>query len=308
LRLWRTIAEADINDPIFRRVSQIQKPTAGSTLRWRTPRQAWLLIALAATVAVVLAPQMLALVLVLPIIMVTLIVAAPVLLPALIWLAGAFFTGEIIGGIYREKHQNTYDLICASTQGKLNASWSFATGILYRGGYFLPLRWGTRISLRFGLATLAGLTFFALLFVVSNGDIFGIEQLRLLLLLLLFIAVYYSNMMQSFVAGHIIGLLASSFDWAKRDAALVGLLGYVLLSSLPLVGAGLAYFSFRRLVFEPHPLAVLAVESFALLLIIGGRELTIMALWSVLKRRMNSRLGEVGRGEILQRDAAWGVT
>ena len=30
LRLWRTIAEADIHDPIFRRVSQIQKPAPRS--------------------------------------------------------------------------------------------------------------------------------------------------------------------------------------------------------------------------------------------------------------------------------------
>ena len=308
LRLWRTIAEADIHDPIFRRVSQIQKPTARSMPRLRRPRLLWLVASAAIVLTIIMAPQMLALALVLPISMITLIVAAPLLLPAVVWLAGAFSTGEIISGIYREKNQYTYDLICASTQGKLKASWLFATGILHRDGYFPPLRWGSRASLRAGLAALAGLTTFTLLFALSGAVSFGIEQIRLLALPLLIMAVYFTNRTQTFVVSHIIGLLASSFDWAKRDAMLVGLVAYALLNSLPLVGAGTVYFPFRWFVYEPHPLALLAVEACALLLIIAARELTIMALWSVLKRRMNERLGEADRGEILRRDAALGLT
>ncbi len=288
MNLWRTIAEADIHDPIFRRVSQIQKPAAQPLPRLRAPRRLWLLVALASTVVFVLAPQTLALVLILPISMITLVVAAPLLLPALIWFAGAFSAGEIISGIQREKQQNTYDLICASTQGRLQASWSFATGMLHRGGYFLPLRWGTRISLKFGLAALGGLGFFTLLFALSSPVVFGIAQIRLLILPLLILAVYFTNLTQTIVVAHIIGLLASSFDWAKRDAMLAGLLAYVMLHTLPLVGAGLVYLPFRWFVRAPPPLAILAVEAFALLLIIAGRELTIMALWRALKRRMGS--------------------
>ncbi len=308
LRLWRTIAEADIHDPIFRRVSQIQKPAVRSMPRLGRPWLLWLVAALTMALTIIMAPQMLALVLVLPISMITLIVAAPILLPAVVWLVGAFSTGEIISGIYREKNQYTYDLICASTQGKLKASWLFATGIVHRGGYFPPLRWGTRASLRFGLAALAGLTLFTLLFALSDAASFSIEQIRLLVLPLLIMAVYFTNLTQTFVASHIIGLLASSLDWAKRDAILVGLVAYLLLNSLPFVGAGLLYFPFRWLVFEPHPLALMAVEAFALLLIIAARELTIMALWSALKGRMNERLSEIGRGEILRRETALGLT
>lgn len=306
LHLWRTIAEADIHDPIFKRVSQIQKPVRQLPPRARRPRLFWLLGALASTFVLLLAPQSLVAVLIVPFTLITLVVAAPLLLPVLIWFAGAISAGEIISGIQREKEQNTYDLICASTQGKLNASWSFANGMLHRGGYFLPLRWGTRISLRFGLAALGGLGLFVLLFALADPAGFGIAQLRLLLLPLLLAALTFSNLTQTFVVSHIIALLASSFDWAKRDAMLVGLLAYAALHTLPLAGAGLVYLPFRWFVFEPPLLAILAVEAFALLLIIAGRELTIMALWSVLKRRMNERLGVV-RGEILQRDAAWGV-
>ncbi|MYE27711.1 MAG: hypothetical protein F4X87_10970, partial [Chloroflexi bacterium] len=86
-RLWRTIAAADIDDPIFRRVSQIQRLPARSMPRWKLPPLGWLLAALATTVALVLAPQMLALVLVAPMIMISLIVVAPAYLPALVVLA-----------------------------------------------------------------------------------------------------------------------------------------------------------------------------------------------------------------------------
>lgn len=288
LQLWRSIVEADIHDPIFRRVSQTQKPASQPRPRPRRPRLHWPLVGLASAFVLIHAPQLLVAVLIVPFIMITLVVAAPLLLPVLIWLAGAFSTGVIISGIQREKQQNTYDLICASTQGKLNASWSFATGMLHRGGGFHPLRWGTRISLRFGLAALGGLHLATLLFALSDPASFGIAQIRLLLLPLLLAALTFSNLTQTFVVSHIIGLLASSFDWAKRDAMLVGLLAYAVLHTLPLAVAALVYLPFRFFVFEPPLLALMAVEAFALLLIIAGRELTIMALWSALKRRMNS--------------------
>ena len=307
-RLWRTIADAEINNPIFRRVSQIHRPTPRSRPRVQAPRLFWLLAAIATIAAVIVAPQLFVLFFVVPIFMITLIVAAPFLLPLLSWWAGLFSTGEIISGIYREKHQYTYDLICSSTQGKLNASWSFATGILYRGDWFAPLRWGTRLSLRFGSAALAGLTILTLLVAVSESYTVGFEQLRLLLLPLLIMTLYYTNMTQTFVIGHIIGLFVSSFEWAKRDATLGGLVAYFLFSVTPAALAGLAYFAFSWLVIDPHPLMRIGVETAAILLIVVTREAGIMLLWSALKRRMNSTRAEADHGEIPLHDAAWGVT
>ena len=289
MRLWRTITQADNHDPIFRRVSQMRKPPPRRRRRSARPRLLWLAAAIAAALVSIVAPQSLLLVLIVPISLMTLMVAAPVLLPACVWLAGALSTGQIISGICREKSRYTYELICASSPGKLRASWSFATGSLHRGGYFLPLRWGTRTSLRVGIAVLAGLTLLALLYALSGAANFGIEQLRLFVLLPLILAVYFTNMTQSFVLSHTLGLLASSFEWAKRDAMLAGLLAYTLLNSLPLAGAALVYISSRWLAGEPHPLARLLVEASALLLIVAARELTILALWSMLKRRMDSR-------------------
>lgn len=280
-RLWRTIAEADSHDPIFRRVSKGQRPAIDAAPRKREGQALWLLGGLAIALAVIMAPQLLALVLAVPIIMITLVVAAPVYLPVLIWLAGAVATAEIISGIYQEKHQHTYDLICASTRGQLRASWSFASGIVHRGGYFLPLRWGARVSLRIGAAALGGLAFFTLLFALAGRAAFGIEQVRLLLLPLLQLAVYYTNLTQTFASSHIIALLASSFDWAKRDAALAGALGYVILGALPWIGAGLVYGALRGL----------AGEGLALLVVVAGRELVVVGLWRVLGRRMGAGVG-----------------
>ena len=276
-RLWRAIAEAEIHDPIFRRVSTVQRP-ATTRRRPRKPLVVWLLGILAIAFALVMGPQLLALALAVPIGMISLIVAAPVYLPVVIWLAGAYATGEIVSGIYREKHQHTYDLICASTRGQLEASWSFATGLLHRGGYFLPLRWGARASLGCGLLALGGLSFFTLVFALAGQFVFGMEQVRLLLLPLLLLAAYLANLTQTFATSHVVGLLASSFELAKRDAALAGLLGYVLLSGLPLVGAGLVYAAFRGL----------AGEGLALVVVVAGRELVIVALWRVLGWRMGA--------------------
>ena len=204
--------------------------------------------------------------------MVMLIVVAPVLLPVVVLIAGARLTAEVVADIFREKHQYTYDLICASTRGTLDASWSYATGILYRSNWFLPLRWGTRMTMRLGLALLGGLTVIALFTALSSGQDFGIEQARLLLMVLLSLALYYSNMMQTLVMSLVIALVASSFDWSRHDSTLVGVFAYLSLSLLPLLAGGLLLFVFGRVMIEPHPATLMLVEVAALLLVVGLRE------------------------------------
>ena len=287
-RLWRSIVLADIHDPIFRRVSQIQKPALAPRRRIRLPRPLILLVALAIIAAVFHSPELLVLVFVVPILMITLIVVAPILLPVYVLLAGIHLTAEVAAGIFREKHQYTYDLICASTRGTLNASWSFATGILYRSNWFLPLSWGTRATFRLGLALLGGLSVFTLLTAVSSPHLVGFEQIRLLLLVALILALYFSNMTQTLVMSLIIGLYASSFDWSRHDGTLFVIFAYVMLSGLPLLAAALILFVFGRVALEPHPLLMTVVEASALLLVVGLRELLIRLLWSGLERRLNA--------------------
>ena len=140
-RLWQSMA-ADINDPIFRRVSQIHTPDQAPKPRFRLPRLVALLGALAIIAAVIHSPALLILVIAIPMLMIATMVAAPLLVPIATLLAGMHLTAEVISGIYREKRQYTYDLICALTQGRLSVSWSFATGITHRDGWFPALHWG----------------------------------------------------------------------------------------------------------------------------------------------------------------------
>ena len=290
-RLWRSISDAAIDDPIFRRTSQFQRTARASKRQRRLPPTLILLAGLALVAAVVHSPALLVLVLLVPMLLIVLMVASPILLPLYIWAAGLQLTAEVIGGIFREKHQYTYDLICASTRGALAASWSFATGMAHRCDWFTPLRWGTRLSLRAGTALLGGLSVFALLAAISSGSAFGVEQLRLLLMLALLLALYYSNMTQTLALSLVVGLYASSFNLSRQDSMLIGLFLYALLSLLPLLAGALVLVAFGMLALEPGPAAWMLAEAGALLLVIAAREGAVGLLWWGLARRL-----EWGRG------------
>lgn len=305
IRLWRSIAEAAIDDPIFRRTSQIRRPAPKRKRRPRLPRLLMLAACLALAGAVVHSPEFLVLILIVPILMITLMVASPILLPLYIWVAGVQLTNEIIGGIFREKHQYTYDLICASTRGTLDASWAFAIGILYRSNWFMPLHWGTRLTLRAGLALLGGLGIFALHAAFSSGEAFGFEQARILLIVALLLALYYSNMTQTLALSLVIGLFASSYDLSRQDSTLIGIFAYVMLSALPLVAGVLALFAFSRVLVEPHPVTLMLVEAGAAALVVGLREAAIALLWSGLRRRLEWGADHDGPYQVAETNVLW---
>ena len=285
--LWRALTEVDSQNPIFRRVSQMNKPSNQPRRGFRPPLWLQLAALIALLAAVIASPSLLTLVFAFPILLITLMVAAPLLLPGITLLAGLHLTAEVIGGICREKRQHTYDLICALTQGRLGASWSFAVGMAHRGGWFAPLRWGTLTTLRAAGGLYVALGALMLLLALTGRQSIGIEQARLLLLIALLLALYYSNMTQIIVQSLLIGLLASSFELSKPDATVFGLFLYILLTALPLLAAGLILFAFGRLVVEPAPLLRLAAESAALLLLMALRELLITLLWRALERRLD---------------------
>ncbi len=307
-RLWRSISDAASDDPIFRRASQFQRsaPTP-SRRRRRLPRLLLLPAVLALVAAVVHSPGLLVLLLLVPILLIMLMVASPVLLPLYAWAAGARLTSEVINGIFREKHQYTYDLICASTRGALAASWSFATGILHCCDWFTPLRWGTRLTMRAGMALLGGLSVFALLAAIAGGQAFGFEQARLLLMATLLLALYYSNMTQTLALSLVVGLYASSFDLSRQDSMLIGLFLYALLSLLPLLAGALVLVAFGMLAVEPGPAARMLVEAGALLLAVGAREGAIGLLWRGLGRRLEWGVDRSSQRQLVRRSISFSV-
>ena len=265
IRLWRQMAEASNDDPIFRRVSQSAPPAAGPALLWRPPRRLLILaLCLALPAALAHSPGLLALAIVAPMLMITLMVATPALLPLYAWAAGWHLCATVISGLYGEKHQHTYALLCATPGGSQGAGWAFALGSLHRCAWFAPLHWGTRLCLRLGMGLLCGLGILALL-AAASGQAVGLDQARLLLLPALGLALYWSSLTQTLALSLAIGLLASSFDLSRQDATLAGLFGYLTLSLLPLLAGGLA-------------LALLG-ELAAFVAVAGLRELGLWAVW-----------------------------
>lgn len=309
-RLWRLISEPDISNPIFKRVSHSHKLVAKPRQPVRIPRLLVYIGLLAMLIILIRAPQFLLLVFEIPILMITLIVMSPILLPFVILLAGGWLVSAVIGGIYREKRQYTYDLICASTKGSLYANWSFAMGILHRGDWFAALKSGVHLSLRLGQGILAALTLLTLWLALSNSHLVGFEQLRLLLMPALALTLYYTHMTQSFVISLVIGLYASSFDWVKRDASWIGMVLYALAQGLPFLLALLIYIGFNRVVLEPHPLAAIAVDSLSLAVIVFTREAVIVLLWHPLAHQLNASAGRDGEElhHLAARPSAWIVT
>jgi len=273
MRLWRMIVRADRQDPLFRRFSEIDLPrptSAAGRAPWRTGQLA-LCAAVGATLAFWLSPKLIVLVLIPPIVGITLMVLLPLLLPLLVLAYGFPLTAAVVAGIHREKRRYTYDLLCATPGGALPASWNCAVGYLYRRSWFLPLRWGARSTMTLGIALVCGLGGLSLLLALQGQQPWGWAQLRLLLGLLLLLALYFSTIAQSLVQSLLVGLLASSFSWARADAALAGLLLQALLTALPLLLAALAL-----------PL----LDEWALLLLMALREAVIMLLWRALRGRL----------------------
>ena len=267
IRLWRSISQASIADPIFRRVSQSQRQSP--TPKPRRPSRLLLLAAACAMLAAVAqAPSLLLLVLILPMLLLALMVATPVLLPLYAWIAGLQLTAEVIAALSREKHQHTYELLGATPRGRLDASWSLAIGALYRCPWFAPLHWGTRLTVRVSLALLCGLSLMALLWTAAGRSGLGMEQARLILLPALGLALYWSNLAQTMSLSLALGLLCGGLDLSRQDATVVGLFGYVALSLLPVV-AGLVGF-------------VALGEVAGIAAVLGARELGLWLVWQGL--------------------------
>ena len=294
LRLWRQVSQPDIQNPIFRRASQIHRPMSGARRGLRAPRVLLVFSAIAAIALLVYAPQLFIVFFALPMIVMALVVASPALLPFFTLAAGAYSVLEVINGIYREKVQHTYELICSSTRGSLDANLSFAIGILHRGAWFGALRWGTLQSLRAGRYVFVAAVILACL-LLSDGARLGIEQLRVLSLIALLVILYYAQLMQTVVMSLIIGLFCSSFDLSKYDASFVGICLYFFAQVFPPALALLFYIACGRLLQEQHTLTEMLIESIAVLIFILSREALIVLLWLALQRRLNSSRAEVSR-------------
>jgi len=234
-RLWQALAQPDRDDPLVRRLSQADRPIARQGSPWPASRKLLLLVVVLGIGSLFYAPQFLMLFFTLPVVLLTLLVLSPLLLPAIVPLLGALLTSEILAGIARERHWHTWPLLCALPGGPLRATWSCAIGIAQRGVWLLPLRFLARLTLWLGVAFWLLLALLGIWLALTDQQILGGEQTRLLLLLALGLAVYYAQLAQTLAVAVVCGMWASAFDWQRRDVAFAGLCLYLALGLLPLL-------------------------------------------------------------------------
>ena len=286
-RLWQQVVRPDHSNPIIRRFRHSPPPAAVAARTSRRRRLVYAAVAIALILIALNPSQILVLIFILPMLMITLIVLAPLMLPLVTLLAGAGLVAETLSAIAREKHQHTYELMCACTEGALYANWSCAIGVLHRGFWFAALRWGTRVSLRLGLFALGLLLLLMLALIAFDHQQVGAEQLRILLVTAALLLVYGSQLAQTLLTSLLIGLIAGSFDWHRRDALLAGALVYAFAQALPIALAALVYVAGGRLALGAHPLLGIGAEVGALLVLVLAREALVALLWAALRRRLD---------------------
>ena len=235
--LWRALGQVERGDTITLRFSGAGRPSRRQRQTSALPRKLLVLGIVLVAAALIAAPQLLTLVVALPLMALSLVVLTPVLLPFFAPLLGALLTAEIVAGIARERSQHTWQLLCACPGGALQASLSCAIGIAQRTSWLLPLRFLARMTLRAAAALWLALAALGLWLALSGSQPLGAEQARLLLLLLLGMGLYHAQLAQTLWLAALCGLWASAFDLRRADAALAGLCLYLALAVLPLLAA-----------------------------------------------------------------------
>ncbi|MCY4145176.1 MAG: hypothetical protein OXE95_01550 [Chloroflexi bacterium] len=234
-RVWQALAQPDRDDPLVRRLSQLDRPTSRQGSAWLAPSKLLGLLVFFGLGSLFLAPQLLMVFFTLPVVLLALLVLSPLLLPAVAPLLGLLLTGEILAGLARERLWHTWPLLCALPGGALRANWSCAIGLAQRGNWLLPLRFLARLTLWLGMALWLLLALLSLWLAFSNQQAPGGEQARLLLVLGLGLVVYYAQLAQTLAVAVVCGLWPSAFNWQRRDVAFAGLGLYLALAVLPLL-------------------------------------------------------------------------
>lgn len=289
-RLWQTIAEPSIRNPIFSFVRDKKEPIKKSqSPRLKLIRYGLIfVITLLMLIAFIRVPEFLILLFQIPLMMIVLIIISPLFLPLAFVMIGGYLVNKISQGIHREKYQYTYELLCASPDGSLYANWSFAKGILHRYGWFPWLKSATHIFYRLGQFITASIFLIVTIGLLTGSENMGVEQIQLVASLVLLLGLFYTTMQQSLALSFIIGLYTGSMDISRHDASLIAVLSYTLLQILPFVIAFGLYLVPTTLMTTPNLIVEVGINIIALLSIYLLRELALVALWFRLKYHLNA--------------------
>lgn len=287
-RLWQTIAEPVTKNPIFNRVRNDDSSHPKSDFRFKIPRYIYFVAIFLGVIALIRIPSGFVMLVQVPVLFIVLTVISPLLLPFAVFFGGGYLVSKVTSNIHREKRQYTYELLCASPLGSLNANWLFAAGLLHRGGWFHTLKLGMFFTYRVGQVVIVILGILTLLTFFSTDDLSRAESLRTLINLMLLLGLYYASLFQAIVLSLLIGLYTSSTDLSRRDANFVCLVTHILLQFLPYGIAFVLYISLNSMFLNPNILVSMVVDIIILSSIYLTREIFIVFLWEQLKQKLNS--------------------
>lgn len=288
-RLWQTIAEPSIRNPIFSLVRDKKEPIKSQSPRRKFIRYGLIfVIALLMLVAFIRVPEFLILLFQIPLMMIVFIIVSPLFLPFAFVMIGSYLVNKISQGIHQEKYQYTYELLCASPDGSLYANWSFAKGLLHRYSWFPWLKSATHLFYRFGQFITTGIFLIVTIGLLTGSENMGMEQIKLVASLVILLGLFYTTMQQSIALSFIIGLYTGSMDISRNDASLIAILSYTLLQILPCVIAYGLYFVPTTLMTTPNLLVEVIINIIALSSIYLLRELALVSLWFRLKYHLNA--------------------
>lgn len=282
-KLWRALCSPPYAHPLFQRTITTQ------LIRSRLRRLVELITGylVICTLATFIWPLLFAN----PAIIVLVIVACSNTVYSLTW---AF---RISTAIAREYELETYDLLCLQPPGALGVGWLLCTGNLYRSPFFRGIRFIMPIvSISVTLALVIALAIPILLSISSAGQF---ESMQLFMTLvsapILAIAFFYVDHVQSLLLANLIGMFTPTFLPDRLYAGLWSVSGFLALQIAVYLVTLIVSFIILPTFYDVSTLhASLILSALRLLIFYALREGLILAIWHLLKQRLNANTAELG--------------
>jgi hypothetical protein len=283
-RLWRALTHPPYRHPLFWRTVSTREPDAITWRPWVNAR-----IVLAGLVLLVCGGM------VFPRHINGIVMAGFLIIPFLLLIFtfngliyGLVWGVKISSSIAKSYEANTFDLLALAPTGALGATWAMGTGCLYRnrnlGDLNFPETWTIRLFV---------IIFTAMTLGSMSGPDRGSNLVMLVLVyVLVLMAGFYVDDIQSIILGSLVGMLTPIYARTRLDARLWTLGTYLLIQITTYVCSLLSGFvllpTFYQQLEITGPYTRLSLPIMGLIVFFGIRELLITALWHDLARRLNA--------------------
>lgn len=291
-KLWRVLSEPPVfAHAQYRRVVLARTINFLNEINWR-----WLWLLIVPLLAyLVLRHGIIAIVMLVfavPAAGVMLFLLLPVLLPPFATLIGGYWAAIISRTIIQEHRAHTYDLLCLAPEGTLGANWAIASGCLHRGDVFGALRFAMTVSLIIGGGLVALLAMVALFMAIrSTPTVMLITAVRTIADLGIVLALFYVHYVQSMVLSALVGVCAPALFDNRSDTPWLAFALFELIQFGSYGAFALLHVLIAPALTSISPeawLAYIAAPLVYLLAFTMLREAVILALWELVRIRLNA--------------------